>query len=369
MKVVICPDSFKGSLSAAEAAERIGEAAKAVSPAIRTVLIPVADGGEGTADALGAGKRFCTVKSADFTDMEAFWGELGDTAVIELASCAGLPLTKLRDPEKTTTYGVGELILHALDAGKRDFVIGLGGSSTNDMGCGMASALGVRFYDREGNSFVPTGGTLAKIARIDLSGRDPRIAECRFTTMCDVTNPLYGEKGAAYVFAPQKGADPEAVRRLDAGLRSAAELLRRDCGLDLAGIPGTGAAGGCGAGVIAFLSSELKSGIDVVLDLKEFDREIADADLVLTGEGKFDSQSLDGKVVSGIAKRTVKTNTPLVVLAGCAAETPECYDRGVTAVFSIQRRALPLEEAMKVNGESLYKTAYNILKLFFRKGV
>lgn len=366
-KIIVCPDSFKGSLSAKEAAILISDAFCAASDEAQTVMIPIADGGEGTVEALGAEKVICTVNDAFMEPITAFWGDLGEYAVIELAACAGLPQAKVLNPELTTTYGVGELILNALDAGKRKFIIALGGSSTNDLACGMACALGVRFYDGDGNSFVPKGGTLSKIASVDRSGLDIRISECEFITMCDVTNPLYGENGAAYVFAPQKGADDAMVKRLDQGLRHAAAVLEREFAVEIASLPGSGAAGGCGAGARLFLSSELKSGIDVVLDVKAFDEELEGAEYVITGEGKFDFQSLGGKAISGIAKRCIKSNTPLIVLAGCADENELCYERGITAVFSIQRKALPLEEAKAINDVSLYKTAFNVAKLIFCK--
>ena len=258
-KIVISPDSYKGTLSARQAAEIIERACKDALESVETVSIPIADGGEGTVDALGAERVPCVVTDAFSTPISAFYGRLGDAAVIELAACAGLPQATHPNPEIASTFGVGELIRFALDAGFRRFIIALGGSSTNDMGCGLASALGVHFFDEDGARFVPTGKTLNRIAKIDCSGMDPRIRESRFTTMCDVTNPLFGPKGAAYVFAPQKGADPEMVARLDQGLVHACEVVKRDLGVDLSTLPGAGAAGGCGGGVVAFLSSELKS--------------------------------------------------------------------------------------------------------------
>lgn len=365
-KIIICPDSFKGSLSASEATDLIAKACLDALPDSEIIKIPIADGGEGTIETLGAKKVPCKVNDAFFVPFDSFWGELGDVAVIELAACAGLPQALLPNPEITSTYGVGELILSALDAGKRKFIVALGGSSTNDMGCGFASALGVRFFNSDGETFIPTGGTLSRIAGIDKSFIDPRIAESTFITMCDVINPLYGENGAAFVFAPQKGADNEMVIRLDEGLRHASSVVKSDLGLDMANLPGAGAAGGCGAGVVAFLGSDLHSGIDVVLDLKGFDQALLNADLVITGEGKFDSQSINGKAISGIASRAKNENVPVVILAGAAEETSSCYEAGITAVFSIQRGALSFEEAIIASRDSLYKTAYNVIKLAFR---
>ena len=302
-KIVISPDSFKGTLSAREVAEIVARAARDASPDFEPVLVPIADGGEGTVDAFGAVRVPCTVTGPNGRPVEAFYGLLGDTAVIEMAAAAGLPLADPLDPRATTTFGVGELINAALDAGLRRFIIGLGGSATNDCGCGMAAACGVRFFDADGGAFVPTGGTLASVARIDLSSRDPRIAESTFTAMCDIDNPLYGERGAAYVFAPQKGADDACVAQLDDGLRSICSVIARDCGADVADLPGAGAAGGCGAAVPAFFGGTLKRGIDVVLDVNDFDSKLDGAALVVTGEGRFDSQTAGGKAISGIAAR------------------------------------------------------------------
>ena len=362
-KIIICPDSFKGTLSSREAAENISDAFKNAWSEYETICIPIADGGEGTVDAFGSERVSVEVTGPHFEKVNSFYGKLGDTAIIELAAAAGLPMTSTLDPEKTTTYGVGELILDALDKGFRKFIVGLGGSSTNDCGCGFAAALGIKFYNSLGQSFIPVGGTLDLVDRIDISGIDIRIADCDFTTMCDIDNPLYGENGAAYVFAPQKGADEQAVIRLDNGLRHSAEVIKRDLNVDVASIPGGGAAGGCGAGMAAFLSSSLKRGIDVVLDTAKFDDIIKDASLVITGEGKFDSQSAGGKAVSGIAARTKSAGVPLVVLAGAAEESQSSYEMGVDAVFSIQRKALPLAEAMPRNKQDMYRTAYNIANL------
>ena len=362
-KIIICPDSFKGTMSSRETAEIIAKAFRDSWDGYETVCIPIADGGEGTVEAFGADIVRVSVSGPHFEKVDSFYGMLGDTAVIELAAAAGLPMTDPLDPEKTTTYGVGELILSALDKGCRKFIIGLGGSSTNDCGCGMAAALGVKFYNRSGESFIPVGGTLSLVDRIDVSGIDPRIKDSAITTMCDIDNPLYGEKGAAYVFAPQKGADETSVIKLDNGLRHIAEVIKSCLDTDVSEIRGGGAAGGCGAGTVAFLASSLKRGIDVVLDTSGFDELIKDASLIITGEGKFDSQSIDGKAVSGIAARAKKANAPLIVLAGAAVESSEAYDMGVSAVFSIQRMAMPKEEAYLRNREDTYRTAFNLANL------
>lgn len=367
MKIIIAPDSYKGTLCAREVAETINKAVKAVLPDAKTLLLPIADGGEGTIDAFGAQRRRVTATGSQYERIQSFYGVLGDTAVIELAACAGLPMAKRLEPETATTYGVGQLIRAALNAGFRKFIVALGGSSTNDMGCGIAAALGVRFRNKEGNCFIPAGLSLADIESIDISALDPRIKECEITTMCDIDNPLCGEKGASFVFAPQKGAKSCVLPLLDSAMRHASEKVKEYLGKDVANIPGAGAAGGCGAGMVAFLGSELRRGIDVVLDTKNFDLELEDTDIVFTGEGRFDSQSIDGKAISGIAARTKPKGIPLIVLCGAADESETCYEMGVTAVFSIQRRAMPFKEAKLVNEPSLYKTAYNVMKLMTYK--
>ena len=362
MKIIIAPDSYKGTLSARQVAETINTAIKDVLPSANTLLLPIADGGEGTIEAFGAEKRRVTVTGSQYERVQSFYGILGDTAIIELAACAGLPMAKRLYPETATTYGVGQLIKTALNDGFRKFIVALGGSSTNDMGCGMACALGVKFKNKIGNYFIPAGLSLADIVDIDISGLDPRIKESEIVTMCDIDNPLCGKKGASFVFAPQKGAKSEILPKLDEAMLHASEMVKKFIGKDVADIPGAGAAGGCGAGMVAFLDSELRRGIDVVLDTKNFDIELEDADLVFTGEGRFDSQSIDGKAISGIASRTKAKNIPLIVLCGAADESEVCYEMGVTAVFSIQRKAMPFKEAKLVNEPSLYKTAYNVMK-------
>jgi len=363
-KYIACPDSFKGTLSSLEAAEAVRDGIVKAEPTAEVTVLPIADGGEGTVDALGAVRQTAEVTGPDGEKLRSFWGLLDDgTAVIEMAAAAGLPQTKLKNPELTTTYGVGELIKCALDKGCRSFVLGLGGSATNDAGCGMAASLGVKFTDNGGKVFVPTGGTLSNIAHIDLSGMDERIGEAAFTVMCDITNPLYGESGAAYIFAGQKGADEDMVKRLDDGLRHFAAVVRADIGIEVDAIPGGGAAGGMGAGCVTFLCAELKSGIETVLELRRFDELIDENTIVITGEGRFDSQSIGGKAVSGIAARAKAKGAPVIILCGSADEVPEAYDMGVTAVFSIQTGARPLEKALPRNGLDMRITAENIARL------
>ncbi|MBQ3075371.1 MAG: glycerate kinase [Clostridia bacterium] len=365
-KVVVAMDSFKGSISSEKACSVISEAMRSAIPDLEVITLPIADGGEGTIEVLGAEKKFAVVNDAFFSPIQSYWGKLGHTAVIELATVAGLPMIDTPDPMKTSTFGVGELILDALNQGERDFILALGGSSTNDLGCGIACALGARFYNGAGESFVPTGGTLIDIKRIDLTHLDPRLKQCRFTTMCDVTNPLYGENGAAYVFAPQKGATKETLPKLDAGLKHAANCIEKVLGFEIANIPGAGAAGGCGAGSVAFLNSILKSGIETVLELKEFSKKIEGADLVISGEGRFDSQSAGGKAVSGVASVCSEKNVPMVVLCGSFLPGKAELPKGISAVFSILNRPCTLEEALRDGADNLYQTAFQLASLLNR---
>ncbi len=366
-KIVIAPDSFKGTIPSKRACEIIASAAKKVSSSIETVQIPIADGGEGTIDAIGAKHIFAKVSDALLRPIDSYWGDFGDFAVIELATVCGLPMLEKPNPLFTSTYGFGELIKNALDFGKRKIILALGGSSTNDLGCGMAVALGAKFFRENGEEFIPTGKTLTEITQVDLSKFDPRVKETEFLTMCDVSNPLYGKQGAAYVFAPQKGADEGMLAMLDQGLQHASALIEKETGVSFSSIPGAGAAGGLGAGSIAFLSSKLKSGIDIVLDLCKFDLCLENADLVITGEGSFDSQSVNGKALSGIAKHSLNAAVPMVVLCGKANEDTSVYDLGVSAVFSILRKPQSLSDALKDSEENLFKTAYNVIRLFHIK--
>lgn len=370
MKIIVCPDSFKGTLSAREAADCIEKGVLRASPDATVIKLPIADGGEGTCDVLGVRKEPVTVSGPYREPVDAYIGFLGegcDRAVIEMALCAGLPLVgDNKNPELTTTLGVGEMIKHALDMGAREILLCLGGSATNDCGCGMASALGAVFTDKNGNSFIPTGGSLINIAGIDLSLMDERLRSVRITAMCDVKNPLYGENGAAYVYAPQKGADAECVRRLDDGLRSFASVCLSSLGIDVSTIEGGGAAGGMGAGVIALLGGKLTRGIFAVLDVCRFDELIKDCDLVISGEGRFDSQSLCGKVIDGIGERLADTDIPFVAI--CGAVDRRMTDTGrLDAVFSIQTEPLEFSEAVKHTEEGLSFVSENICSLLLKK--
>ncbi len=371
-KVVLIPDSFKGTLSSQKICDIISEKMAIHFPGCETVSIPVADGGEGSVDcflsALGGEKVYETVKNPYFEDMESFYGLIddGNTAVVEMASCAGLPLVEDRkDPTKTTTYGVGQLILAAAAKGVKKIIVGLGGSSTNDGGCGAAAAIGIKFYNAAGESFIPTGGTTGDIVSIDFSGKDKALDGIEIVTMCDIDNPMYGPTGAAHIFAPQKGADPETVLFLDAGIKNLCEVIKKDKGADLSELPGGGAAGAMGAGMVAFFDSRLQMGIQTVLDTVGFDSIISDADMIFTGEGKLDSQSLRGKVVIGVATRAQKQSVPVTVIVGGAADDDidEAYNIGVTSVFTINR--LPQDFSVsRYNSEAnLGYTVDNMLRL------
>jgi glycerate kinase len=368
-KIVVVSDSFKGTLSSLEICRLARQAVSAVFPACRVDTVPVADGGEGTVDcfveAIGAERVSVPVTGPFGEPLEAAYARKGTLAVLEMAAAAGLPLVGDRgDPERTTTYGVGQLVRHAVEHGCREILLGIGGSATNDGGCGCAAALGAVFFDETGAPFLPVGGTLDRIARIDLSGPAALLEEVRITVMCDVENPLYGPTGAAYIFGPQKGADGAMVERLDRQLRALDRCIRRELGLDLSTLPGGGAAGGMGAGCVAFLGAELRSGIEAVLDAVDFDSRLAGADLVLTGEGRIDSQSVHGKVISGVARRTGPRGLPLVALVGAIDPSASAaYGLGVTAMFGIDREGEDFVHSAPKSSENYRRTLEDILRL------
>lgn len=372
MKFVLIPDSFKGTLSSNEICSVMADKVKEYFPDAVICPIPVADGGEGSVDAfisaVGGRKVYMTVKNPYFEDMESFYGLLTDgrTAVVEMASCAGLPLVEERkDPLRTTTYGVGQLILAAAESGVERIIVGLGGSSTNDGGCGAAAAVGVKFYDKAGKEFIPTGGTTADVARIDLCGRSKALDRVEIITMCDIDNPMYGPTGAAHVFGPQKGADPQMVLALDEGIMNLSAVIRKTIGKDISKVPGTGAAGAMGAGMIAFFSSRLQMGIQTVLDTVGFDSLISDADYIFTGEGKLDSQSLRGKVVIGIAERAKVQKKRVIAVVGDVddSQIAKAYELGVTAVFTTNRKAQDFSVSRHFSHENLTHTVDNLLRL------
>ena len=368
---ILVPDSFKGTLSAIEVCNIMKSSIKNLYKDANIISVPVADGGEGTVDAflyaLGGEKKSVWVSDA-FNEQKilAHYAMLKDNiAVIEMAACAGLPLVKNRlEPDKTTTFGVGELIVDAINSGAKKIILGLGGSATNDGGCGMAVALGVKFKDEQDQKFIPTGGTLSKIYKIDMNNIYPKIKDIEFISMCDVDNPLCGRLGASAVFAPQKGADEDMVKSLDEGLAHLAKIIKRDLHIEVKDIKGAGAAGGLGAGSIAFLQSKLTKGIDVVLDTINFDELVSKADIVFTGEGKFDSQSLHGKVVMGVANRSQKYKTPVIVVTGAIGENiQEAYNKGITAIFSINKEPMEFSKSALKSKENMILTMENILRL------
>lgn len=375
-KLLIVPDSFKGTMSSLEICSIWREAIRARAPRCETVAIPVADGGEGTLDCFQAAVGGRMVQK----EIHGPFGESvrgrylilpdGNTAVVELAVAAGLPLAEGREnPLTASTFGVGELMGDAASHGCRRLIMGLGGSCTNDAGAGIAAALGARFFDAGGHAFVPAGGTLGHVRRIDLTALRSTLAGCTITAMCDVESPLYGEQGAAFVYGPQKGADPSMAEELDHNLRLFARAIHDSLGLDVSALPGGGAAGGAGAGVFAFLSGKLRHGIDVVLDTVRFSEHLRGADFVITGEGRIDGQSLRGKVVSGVARRAVESGVPVIAVVGdIAPDAAQAYAQGVSAIFSINRRAVPFTEARKTCREDLAFTADTLLRLLLAAG-
>ena len=368
-KAVLIPDSFKGTLTSIEICTIISDKISKHFPHCYLVSIPVADGGEGSVDcflsALGGEKIFETVSNPYFENMESFYGLIGDTAVIEMAACAGLPLVEDRkNPGLTTSYGVGQLIIKAAKRGCKKIIVGLGGSSTNDGGCGAAAAAGVKFFDKEGNEFIPVGKTLIDIDKIDMSHRAKELDNIEIITMCDIDNPMYGPMGAAYIFGPQKGADESMVIELDKGLKNLNDVIKRETGKDVKDIPGSGAAGAMGAGMIVFFDSLLQMGIETVLDTVKFDDIITDADMIFTGEGRIDSQSLRGKVVIGVGKRAKNKNIPVTVIAGGAdLNIDEAYRMGVTSIFTINRLPEDFQISRYKSKENLEATIDNILRL------
>lgn len=370
-KIVLIPDSFKGTMSSGEICEIMKQEILSFYPQVQVVSVPVADGGEGSVDsfltAMGGKKVTVQVKGPYFEDMEGFYGVLPDgTAVIEMAAAAGLPLVgEDKRADQTTTYGVGQLMAHAAQSGCKKMIVGLGGSATNDGGTGAAAALGVCFRDEKGESFIPVGGTLDRIASIDISGLQPQLAGIELITMCDIDNPLCGENGASAVFGPQKGADLQMVQRLDQNLRHLAEIVQRDLGKQILHLPGSGAAGGMGGGMVAFFGSQLQMGIETVLDTVHFDQLAKDADLVFSGEGKIDTQSLRGKVVIGVARRTKKLGVPLIAVVGDIGDDIEsAYDEGVSAIFSINRVAVPFSQAKGRSKSDMALTIRNLMRWF-----
>ena len=369
MKFLFASDSLKGTLSSDDTGRLLAKAAKEVFPACICESIPVADGGEGTVDAVirAVQGQQIRVKAQDplMQTRETYYGKLDENrAIIEMALASGYALVpaEKRNPLYTSSYGTGELIRDALDRGFRDITIAIGGSATNDGGMGCMRALGVRFLDRAGRELMGNGSDLGRLAAIDDSGLDPRIADAVFTVMCDVTNPLCGENGATYTFGPQKGATPEILERLERGMENYRDILIRTYDMNPDTIPGSGAAGGLGAALLVFLRAQLKSGIETVLDLIEFDRQLKGVSLVVTGEGCTDWQSCYGKVVQGVGDRCRKHNVPAVALVGGMGEGAEqIYEHGIRSIVTAVNGIMPPKEAFK-NAEILYYQA--ALRLF-----
>lgn len=342
-----------------------------IYPDSEVIAIPAADGGEGSVSVFlkvfGGEWVETEVKDPHFHDIKASYGlvDSGRVAVIEMASCAGSPLAgKTKNPELTTTYGVGQLILDAAQRGAEIIVVGLGDSCTNDGGCGMASALGIQFFNRDQKTFIPNGGTLTDIHYIDKSGLAKELSGVEIITMCDIDSPMYGLRGAAYVCAPHKGADPEQVEHLDQGLIHLCTRIKEDMNLDVSNIPGAGAAGGMGAGMAAFLGSKLQMGIEVVLDMVHFNEIARDAKLIFTGEGRLDEESLCGKVVDGVARRAKVLGIPSVAVVGGVGEGMDgIYDKGLTGVFPINQRPEDFSESRYYTDENIAFAVENILRL------
>jgi glycerate 2-kinase len=367
MKIVIAPDSFKESLTALQVADAIAAGMREVWPDATYVKVPVADGGEGTVqamiDALGGRRVDVRVTGPLGQVVDAFYGDAGGLAVIEMAAASGLEGVPpdLRDPRTATSRGTGELIRAALDAGSRRFVLGVGGSATNDGGAGMLQALGVRLLDGDGRDLGPGGTELARLDRIDASGLDARVRETEFHIACDVDNPLVGPRGASAVFGPQKGATPDMVRQLDAALAHFADVIRRDLGQDVAQLPGAGAGGGIAAAMVVFLQGQLRPGIEIVTEAVGLDAAVRDADLVVTGEGRIDGQTVNGKTPMGVAKVARRNGKPVVAIGGSLARDADAvYTEGIEVVVAAVARPCSVAEALGAADENLRRAARNL---------
>ncbi|HDI3133045.1 TPA: glycerate kinase [Vibrio cholerae] len=373
MKVVIAPDSFKESLTAKQVCDAIQAGLARVWHDAKFVAIPVADGGEGTVQSLvdATQGRLVEVKvmGPQGKRVEAFYGMLGDnqTAVIEMAAASGLhhvPVAQ-RDPKLTTSFGTGELIRHALDQGVTKLIIGLGGSATNDGGVGMLAALGARFTNADGDPIQLTGGGLHELTHINLQDFDPRLQHCDILVACDVNNPLCGDKGASAVFGPQKGATPEDVQLLDGALRQFGLLTEKVTGKMVLESAGAGAAGGMGAALLAYTQAILRPGIEIVLETVQLAHQVSDADLVITGEGRIDSQTVHGKTPMGVAKVAKRFDVPVLALCGCTGDNYQAvYQCGIDAVFAAVPRAMLLEDALKESDFNLADLAENVARLW-----
>ncbi|SKC33326.1 Glycerate 2-kinase [Photobacterium piscicola] len=373
MKIIIAPDSYKESLTAMEVATAIEAGFRQVIPTAEYIKLPMADGGEGTVQSLVDASNGTIIEHAVTgplgTQVNAFFGLMGDgkTAVIEMAAASGLHLVSpdLRNPMLTTSYGTGELILAALDHGVNHIIVGIGGSATNDGGIGMAQALGVQLLDSNGQALKFGGQALAQLATIDITTVDPRLANIKLEVACDVDNPLCGEKGASQVFGPQKGATPAMVATLDQHLAHYAAIIKQDLGVDIKNTAGAGAAGGMGAALLGLFNAQLRSGIEIVIDAVNLGDIVQDADLVITGEGRIDSQTIHGKTPIGVARTAKQYHKPVIGIAGCLSQ--DCgvvYDHGIDAVFSVVPAAMSLEQAFSNAAINIELTARNVAAMY-----
>lgn len=376
MKLLFASDSFKGTLTSDQTIELLTKAAEEVFGRCETSGVPVADGGEGTTDAVVKarnGEIITVPVHGPLMEMEqGFYGRLSDTeAILEMAAASGLPMVpeEKRNPLNTTTYGTGELLKAALDAGYTEIAIAIGGSATNDGGMGFASALGIRFLDQEGNVLEGRGENLEKVAHIDMSGLDPAVQKAHFTVMCDVTNPLCGPNGATYTFGKQKGGTPEILDRLEKGMQNYRDVIIREFGINPDEIQGSGAAGGLGAALKVFLHAEMKSGIETVLDLIDFDARLEGVDLVVTGEGRTDWQSCFGKVMQGVGDRSAKHQVPVAALCGgLGPDYEKIYAHGIRSIMTTVDGPMPLKEALDNASELYYKGAIRMFR-FLQTGM
>lgn len=369
MKIVIASDSYKGSLSSKEVGVTIKKGINSVHPKADITVIPIGDGGEGTVEAMvDATNGHCVTAKVYSPIMERIVAEYGisgdgETAFVEMATASGLCLVPAcqRNPYTATTLGTGHIMKSALDAGVKRMIIGIGGSATNDGGIGVASALGVRFLDEHGEDIAPTNQGIESLDDIDISGLDPRIKDVEIIVACDVNNPLTGENGASAIYGPQKGADAVMVKKMDANLKKFAQIVKRDVGIDIDQKAGAGAAGGLGAGLLAFFGADLKSGIDIVLDYLDFDSKIADADLVITGEGCFDYQTVMNKAPYGVARAAGKHNIKVIGISAVFGEKAEALlENGFDAIFSVVSKLTDLNDAILATENNLYILAKSI---------
>lgn len=371
MKILLAPDKFRGSLTALEVCNAMEKGVRAAFPTAKVIALPMADGGEGTVEILtqNAGGTLvnCTVQDPLGRSIQTFFGRTPDrnTAFLEMASASGLKwlVQNERNPLKTSTYGTGQLIANAVEAGAKKIILGIGGSATTDAGIGMAAALGWKFLDKNGQELVPVGENLVYIEKI-IPTKIP--LDIAIDVACDVTAPLFGHAGAAYLYGPQKGATDEAIEWLDKGLQQIASVVQRDFGVDLAQIPGTGAAGGIGFGLLFFLNATLKEGVNIVIEQTRFEEQLEGVDLVLTGEGKMDAQTLQGKLIAGIARASKARGIPVMALCGTQLLTPkEIHSLGLTYATSILHRPMSLPKAVEYAYQGVTETTHSLVSMLF----